>query len=457
MHHDDPRDPLEGKGEEMIPDRGIPFDEVGEAGSREDSPQPESEAPLPPERESAPSAANVSPLNTPNANLFAEEEELFEMAEEARPLEATSVGDLLEDGEGFPSENEPMLAKPPADYPDGGMRTAVEDLEMAGDIPPELEDGGMSAGYPPVRDDDLAPTDSPLVEPDPALLEGIQGLSAASFRDPSPVADLEFDRDLVTDGEDAPAHPAMVELLISDQEIKELWSRIDGAQRGVLEHISTLKIAQPLLDYIQEARDELLNGPENYEKAERYLNEVEVRIAMSRRLKELSRWYTVGLYLYELLWAVALLFVLLQSIGLSTAFSSSDVGEGFVPTYFLGSMIWGGFGGVVGALIALIKHIAIRQDFDTQHTWWYLSSPAMGLGFGAVVYLFMQVGLYAVIGAGGTIASPVVIYAVSWLAGYQHNVFSDLVKRMLKTLMGEPKPSKEAEKLPSEEGVRPAG
>jgi hypothetical protein len=106
-------------------------------------------------------------------------------------------------------------------------------------------------------------------------------------------------------------------------------------------------------------------------------------------------------------------------------------------TYLLTSMVWGGFGGVIGALLALTKHIAIEQDFDRQHTWWYFTSPPMGIGMGAVVYLFLHVGLFSIVGADADIASPLVIYVFAWLAGYQQNVFTDLVKRMMKTLMGQ--------------------
>ena len=43
--------------------------------------------------------------------------------------------------------------EPPEDFPDGGMGTAAEEAMLADETPPEMEDSGMSAGYPPMRDD----------------------------------------------------------------------------------------------------------------------------------------------------------------------------------------------------------------------------------------------------------------------------------------------------------------
>ena len=154
-------------------------------------------------------------------------------------------------------------------------------------------------------------------------------------------------------------------------------------------------------------------------------------------LKSLSKGYIIGLYTYEVVWAIALLLILFSGIGVTTAFAGTQMDNIPDLTYLLSSVIWGGFGGVIGALLALVRHISIKQDFDMQHTWWYISSPTIGVGIGAVVYLFMHVGLYTTIGNKGDIASPLLIYVLAWLAGYQQNIFTDLVKRMMKTLMGE--------------------
>jgi len=396
MSINDPKDPLEGKGEEMIPDRGNPFNDSDEP------PKAESDSPDNGERE--PGGLEPSTELTGDESDFAD----------------------LPDSE-----------IPPEDYPDVGMGTASEEALSADEISPEILDGGMSAGYPPMRDDDFAPEPKvPIAKPEPASMSGAPLFSPESFQPPGPSSGVSGGGAPTPDAEH-PANPEMVKLLISDEDLKKLWKRADNAQENVIEHIATIPQGQKMLNYLQNGKNELLGGKENYEEAERFINEVEYQVSFSINLKSLSKGFTTGLYLYEVGWAVALLLILILGIGVSTAFASAKM-EGMPDQiYLLSSMVWGGFGGVIGALLALTKHIAIDQDFDKQHTWWYFTSPTMGIGIGAVVYLFMHVGLFSIVGTDSTIASPLIIYVFAWLAGYQQNVFTDLVKRMMKTLMGE--------------------
>jgi hypothetical protein len=137
--------------------------------------------------------------------------------------------------------------------------------------------------------------------------------------------------------------------------------------------------------------------------------------------------------------------------------------------YLLSSMIWGGFGGVIGAIFALIKHVAQDQDYDKQHNIWYINSPLMGLGVGTATFLLLRAGLLSLLGPEGGIVSPIVIYILALLGGYQHNVFTDIVKRMVNVFQvedktqksGPPKQSQpvkaEAEKPVSDEPEKPAG
>jgi hypothetical protein len=93
--------------------------------------------------------------------------------------------------------------------------------------------------------------------------------------------------------------------------------------------------------------------------------------------------------------------------------------------------MWGGIGGVIGAMISLVKHIAIDQDFDRQHMMWYIASPIVGYGVGAVIFIIIRAGLLSLTGPGD-ISSPFIMYVMAWLGGYQQNVFTNLLKRILK-------------------------
>jgi hypothetical protein len=431
MPTNDPKDPLEGKGEEMIPDRGIPFDDIDGSEPNESATSDIGE-PRGAENEVAdlPVDSDASGDRSLNEDL-----ELDEI--EPTPSELDPLGESETLDPSFPEDAETDFYQPLEEYPDYGMGTAAEEALMVDSVSPELMDGGMSAGYPPTRDKDLTPApDVSIEKPEPSAMSGAPPFSPESFEPPDPFSSSTDREGLVQDGQH-PAKPEMLKLLVTDEDIQQLWDRADIAQKGVIEHIATIPLGQKMLNFIQNGKNELLGGKENFEEAERFINEVEYRVSFSRKLKSLSKVYTTGLYLYEIAWAVGLLLFLIIGIGVSAAFASAKMEGTPDQTYLLTSMVWGGFGGVIGALLALIKHIAIDQDFDKQHTWWYFSSPTMGVGMGAVVYLFLHVGLFSIVGADTDIASPLVIYVFAWLAGYQQNIFTDLVKRMMKTLMGD--------------------
>ena len=101
--------------------------------------------------------------------------------------------------------------------------------------------------------------------------------------------------------------------------------------------------------------------------------------------------------------------------------------------YLFTTMVWAGFGGVLGGLLSLVRHIAQEQDFDKQHAMWYFGSPWVGAAVGAAVYLFLRAGLLSLMNSSSDIQSPIVIYVLALLAGYRHNVFTDLVRRILNT------------------------
>ena len=52
---------------------------------------------------------------------------------------------------------------------------------------------------------------------------------------------------------------------------------------------------------------------------------------------------------------------------------------------FWNAMMWGGIGGVVGALYSLHWHVAIRQDFKKYYSMSYIVQPIMGLILGELV------------------------------------------------------------------------
>lgn len=232
-----------------------------------------------------------------------------------------------------------------------------------------------------------------------------------------------------------PEKKKLIKFFIRENQMKDLWRRASVAKENVDANINNPSTASQLLDRIKTARNELMAGEENYEVAERHINEVEYQIAFVQRVKGWSGSLGIGLFVYETVWGIVLLVFMFLVLGPAAFISPVEPESGGLSqevVFLLGSMIWGGLGGVIGAWLSLVKHISKDQDFDRQHTLWYINSPVMGIGVGAVIYLILRAGLLSISGPTQEITSPLAIYLLAWLAGYQQNVFTSLVKRILK-------------------------
>ena len=285
------------------------------------------------------------------------------------------------------------------------------------------EDHGLGAVGPPLPED---------LEPEPeAEAEAARPVRFSTAMPlPSPVADLEPE----PESPDLAADEALVGMLVPDARLRSLWERADVLRSRVYEEVENLQLATRLLDKIERARNMLMAGRENFEEAERILAEVEYRIHHARRVREWSRTLGVRLLLYEVAWALLIvagmvfLPVLVPRVfPAASADSLQDIHVALI------TMLWGGLGGVVGALVALRTHVARDQDFDRQWSIWYLTNPLMGIVLGAFIFLIVRAGLFALLpSSGGEIQSTWLVYALGWLAGFQQNVAYDLVERVVR-------------------------
>ncbi len=350
-------DPVEGLGDEMLPDRGLPFEDI--EGS-----------------EKGHSTGNKGVVNRP------------------REVTQEELAELM-----------------------GGVFDIDERIET--ELPParKKQDRGMGAAEPIFADDKMV------------------DLIDKATRDEIPINDQEGmldkridSRKLVIKKRTGSAHlveeDAMMDLFVTEDRIKLLWSRMDAAQKNIQEKIPNLNLARDLVAQLEKARNEILAGRENYEEAERTINEIELRIAIVGRAQQ-DNWAAIALFLYEIIWAMVFLFVLLQTIQISELSDSAIIINGSV---------WGGLGGVVGALYALWKHVSVEVDFSKQYSFWYLSNPIMGIVLGAFIFLVMKGSLLS-LSAGQSvqdISSPFIIYLLAFIVGYQQNVAWSLVRRIVK-------------------------
>ncbi|MBM3143418.1 MAG: hypothetical protein FJ010_00345 [Chloroflexi bacterium] len=433
------QDPLEGKGEEMIPDKGLPFDDIDDT-PLEDIPPEERIPNL--EEEEITFDDEQPPLMRTEETIESKETSAFELSDketealigdvgkafgaEAAPWSfsreeaETLIGDV---GEAFP----PTEAFGEAFFEDQGLPRHPDEalrLEEFARPPADFADAGMSTH----------------IEDEPKKIEAL--FSEEVFRAPGPDLSAGIIPP-IADTVDT-SSPPLTDNLVTQAAIDNLWDRANKAPDAIRANITTLYIAQPMLDRVQAARKLLMAGKENFEEAERHINEVELRVELSIKLKNWSRRLIPLIFMYLAAWFLGLIAVIFV-IGEKLFIAGQPT-----LTYMGGSMIWGGIGGIIGALLPLIQHYSTDQDFSSQHTVWYLTSPPTGVIMGAIIHLFMQAGLISL--ANGEINSPVIIYILAGLAGYQHNVFTALIKRMLKVLdvgsgsKGEEKEAKKAEK-----------
>jgi len=233
------------------------------------------------------------------------------------------------------------------------------------------------------------------------------------------------------------------DMLVSERLMIDLWRRADGLQKRINREVNNTRLAKMLLDQILQARNALRQGPDQYEEAERLLNEVAYRLDLQQRVREWSRDIGYKLFFYEMGWAVALVLlmliapIVLRRWAVAMGYSvDPNMGPDSVQWLILGlkSSIWGGLGGVTGALYALWRHIAQEQDFDPQHTIWYLASPPLGMVLGAFAFLAIQAGLFSLTaGADSRIHSAAMVFLLAWMSGFQQNVVYNIVRRILQT------------------------
>lgn len=305
----------------------------------------------------------------------------------------------------------------------------------------EIIDGGMSAGFE-FNEDLTTMIGEATAEPEVPPVEAMRGailFSKEAYREPGPgrVMDQPQSSEILLEQEN---DPQMVSYFITDKRLDSLWTRTDLAKQSVDARVQSTSLARQLFDLLKFSHNELLVGKNRYTEAERHLNEAEFLIDQDQRMRRWSYSYGIGIFVYEFIWTVGITiaFFFLERQQVFGANASDFI-------YLLGSVVWGCLGGVIGALFALIKHVSTEQDFDRQHTLWYINSPLMGIGLGAVVFIIMRIGLLSLtIGSSPQIGSPLVIYIFAWLCGYQHNVFTDIVKRVLKVFESEVRPPAES-------------
>ncbi|MEN4013409.1 MAG: hypothetical protein ROW48_15355 [Bellilinea sp.] len=225
-------------------------------------------------------------------------------------------------------------------------------------------------------------------------------------------------------------------LFVTPERIQSLHERGSAALDRIKQEVNKISLAAELFDRIEQSRQLLFEHLDRYDEAERGIVEVEHRLEFIQRVKVASRTVGTRLFAYELIVFIILstLFVYTNLEPQSSAIKNASPLASVDLVQFINTLMWGGFGGVVGALYALWKHIASEQDFDPQYYLWYLTNPLLGIALGAFVFLVFQAGFFSLtagVEETVTIRSALVIYVFAWVSGFKQNVVYEIVRRIL--------------------------
>jgi hypothetical protein len=364
---------------------------------------------------------------------------------------------LPERGDPFLDHGDPSSSKEPdetADVLPVGLerRHEADQVELPDDDVGEYEmprpgskpreDGGMHATGTALPEDlsDVSvppPTVDPELPPPPDRdLSSLLNEQASLERSRSAEADL-----IPASAEKS--GPERDSLLVSELRWKRLYAKADLLRERIDKEIDNPHLRKLLLDQIAIACDRGLRTREEFDESERILNEVEGRIHLEKQVQKFSASLKIWVLAYELLFAVLFivgLFLLPNVVMDSIPRWFPEISSAALPdmnTMFT-AMLWGGLGGIVSALIGLWTHRALNQEIDRQWAIWFFANPFMGIVLGALVFLLLRailLGLFP--STSGRFQFSWVLYLLAWIAGFEQNVFYDLIERGMKML--EPK------------------
>ena len=485
---DDPT-PIEGKGDEMIPNRGIPFKEVDEEEFLESSVQDFSESGSMDETSEAipediaeilsESEESLEALSLQEEATTSEDEAATSMDDVELRGEALETADSLEmegtadipaqlldieeirareleiaedshapapDFEGEPDEDY-AAARVPAPLPSGDREAIMsesgagildEDAILSEDEEEEsvssLDMGEVLEITDHAEDSGISRESvKRIVIPPKESTRGIAIFEKESLELPGPIREVEDQKapELVSG---LKATKKLLDLLVPNKRVEDLWKRAETLQEKVFQEVNELNLARSLFEQIRSAKTLILADKENYEEAERAINEVEYRVVYGIRF---ARWGSLGytLLVYEVIWGiisiVAMYFLLrggVEGLNLNVEglLSGNEIFIGVLAALF------GALGGVAGALFALWRYIT-EQKFNPQFSIWYVTQPIIGLMIGSMIYIILKIGFNITAGTGtAEIGSPLLPSLLAYLAGFQQNVFMNLARQILK-------------------------
>ncbi len=220
---------------------------------------------------------------------------------------------------------------------------------------------------------------------------------------------------------------------------RELHQQIDGLYKQVAtEYSSPPAKAEKALSMLREARQLLIDTPEEYVSAEYRTMQVRAMLDRIQESRKQSRIYGPRIFLYEVAWLVVLLAGLIFAATVANwiAVAGNVTGPSQMNIYpLVSTMMWGGLGGIVGALYTLWWHISEEQDFDRQYVTWYIVQPLLGLVLGGIVFLLLAGGFLILqvnlTDPNASTGARLLPYLAAVLAGFRQNFVYEQFNRLI--------------------------
>ncbi|MEA3346071.1 MAG: hypothetical protein U9Q78_07520 [Chloroflexota bacterium] len=222
------------------------------------------------------------------------------------------------------------------------------------------------------------------------------------------------------------------------QEMDELYQRVESG----LSSVALQESAKGALQRLQSARNILMEDPRQFDEAEYQVSQV--RLLLNQVSRNWGNHYGIRIFGYEVVWFILLIAGIILRTPLVNALAISQA-DYIVP--LLMAMIWGGIGGVVGALYSLHWHVSTRQDYDIQFNLSYLVKPFMGLVLGGIVYLIARTGFLVLQQPTDSPAEAAewFPFLVACLAGFRQTFAYEMIDRLIQVIAPTPGAAEEEE------------
>jgi hypothetical protein len=350
----------------------------------------------------------------------------------AAPL-LTEVGEDLEappeeTGALTPLDMDELTGEPTIEDEGDKVAQLFDELSESGTPPPEAPSKAELMGVEPRR---VGPQNAPTV---------IEAMGPSGFfstdRDDVPIASPHAD----IAKEELQPNEDIANMLVTPERISALWGEIDKLYDTVVEDVrGDYKSTEKSLADLQRAREFLLAGRNYFDEAEELIMAVRARLRLEEKVQTWSRKYGTLIGIYLVIWLVGM-----SAFSLIIAPLQDAITVQYGVTEFLAGTIlpglFGGLGGVVGAIWVLIKHTARERNFDPLHRSWYFFNPLMGVALGVLTYILSYGGgLLFSIGTGTAAFDPsesVAVYGICAIVGFRQNVFWKLIERVAGGVFG---------------------